>query len=206
MCSHASSALAIPPTPTIAVLGVMSDVAGHVTQFFKNPGDAIAIVRTGRPSLAASEYAAILGIDGGSLSAIDLAREAALIEGLVEGCEQGLIRSAHDIAEGGLAVALAEACFNPRAILGAEVELGRAGNADAVDFFGEGASTVVLSMADEDIARVEKLFAGRDIEFAVIGRVTSEPRLKIGNVIDEDVSELMRIYENAIPRRLAGGD
>ncbi len=67
------------------------------------------------------------GIDGGSLGAIDLAREAALVEGLVEGAEQGLIRSAHDIAEGGLAVALAEACFNPRAILGAEVELGRAG-------------------------------------------------------------------------------
>ncbi|HSY79325.1 MAG TPA: phosphoribosylformylglycinamidine synthase subunit PurL, partial [Verrucomicrobiae bacterium] len=44
---------AIPPTPTIAVLGVMIDVANHVTQFFKNPGDAIAIVRTGRPSLAA---------------------------------------------------------------------------------------------------------------------------------------------------------
>jgi selenophosphate synthetase-related protein len=63
-----------------------------------------------------------------------------------------------------------------------------------------------MSMADEDIARVEQLFAGREIEFAVIGRVTSAPRLKIGNVIDEDVSELMRIYENAIPRRLAGGD
>lgn len=197
---------AIPPTPTIAVLGVMPDVAKHVTQFFKNPGDAIAIVRTARPSLAASEYASIFGIDGGSLNSIDLGREAAMVEGLVAGAERGLIRSAHDIAEGGLAVALAEACFNPRAILGAEVELGRAGNADAVDFFGEGASTVVLSMADENIARVEQLFAARDIEFAVVGRVTNEARLKIGNAIDEDVSELMRIYENAIPRRLAGGD
>jgi selenophosphate synthetase-related protein len=91
-------------------------------------------------------------------------------------------------------------------ILGAEVELGHAGNADAVDFFGEGASTVVLSMAKENVAALEQLFAGREIDFAVIGRVTSEHRLKIVNVIDEDVSELMRIYENAIPRRLAGGD
>ena len=90
---------------------------------------------------------AIFGIDGGQLGAIDLKREAALVDGLVEGAEQGLIRSAHDIAEGGLAVALAEACFNPRAILGAEVELGRAGSACAVDFFGEGASTVILSIA-----------------------------------------------------------
>ena len=195
---------AIPPTPTIAVLGVMIDVASHVTQHFKNPGDAIALVRTGKPSLAASEYSALFGIDGGQLGAIDLAREAALVEGLVEGSEQGLIRSAHDIAEGGLAVALAEACFNPRAILGAEVELGRAGNA-AVDFFGEGASTVVLSIAPGDVARVEKLFAGRGLEFAVVGKVIAEPRLKLGS-LDEDVSELQRIYEDAIPRRLRGDD
>jgi phosphoribosylformylglycinamidine synthase len=195
----------IPPTPTIAVLGVMIDVAKHVTQHFKNPGDAIALVRTARPSLAASEYSAIYGIDGGSLIAIDLTREAALVGSLVEGAEQGLIRSAHDIAEGGLAVAMAEACFNPRAILGAEVELGRAG-IDAVNFFGEGASTVILSIAPGDVARVEKLFAGRGLEFEVIGKVTADPRLKIGTVIDESVSELQRIYEDAIPRRLRGGD
>ncbi len=197
---------AIPPTPTIAVLGVMLDVSRHVTQFFKNPGDSIALVRTARPSIAASEYAAMFGTGGGTLESINLTREAALVDGLVAGAEAGLIRSAHDIAEGGLAVAMAEACFNPRAILGAEVELGHAGNADAVDFFGEGASTVILSIAPGDAARVEQLFAPRGLEFAVIGRVTSEPRLKIGKAIDEDVSELMRIYENAIPRRLAGGD
>ncbi len=196
----------IPPTPTIAVLGVMTDVARHVTQFFKSPGDGIAIVRTARPSLAASEYAAFFGIDGGQLGAIDLTREAALVEGLVEGAEQGLIRSAHDIAEGGLAVALTEACFNPRAILGAEVELGRAGNADAVDFFGEGASTVILSVAPGDLPRVESLFAGRGLEFAVVGRVLADPRLKIGGSLDEEVAELQRIYEDAIPRRLRGGD
>ncbi|MGA6971624.1 MAG: phosphoribosylformylglycinamidine synthase subunit PurL, partial [Candidatus Binatus sp.] len=64
---------AIPPTPTIAVLGVMTDVARHVTQHFKHAGDAIALVRTSAPSLAASEYSAIFGLDGGSLVAIDLA-------------------------------------------------------------------------------------------------------------------------------------
>ncbi|MGA8642744.1 AIR synthase-related protein, partial [Candidatus Binatus sp.] len=142
----------------------------------------------------------------GQLGAIDLAREAALVEGLVEGAEQGLIRSAHDIAEGGLAVSMAEACFNPRAILGAEVELGRAGSADADDFFGEGASTVILSIAPADVTIVEKLFVGRGLEFAVIGKVIANPRLKIGEAIDEDVSALQRIYENAIPRRLRGGD
>ncbi|HYK66128.1 MAG TPA: AIR synthase related protein, partial [Patescibacteria group bacterium] len=196
----------IPPTPTIAVLGVMSDVAKHVTQHFKNAGDSIAVVRTSRPSLAASEYSALFGGDGSRLSAIDLAREAALVEGLVDGAELGLIKSAHDIAEGGLAVAMAESCFSPRAILGAEVELGRAGNATAVDFFGEGASTVILSFAPGDAARVEKLFAGRGLEFEIVGRVTADPRLEIGAAIDEDVAELQRIYEDAIPGRLGSSD
>jgi selenophosphate synthetase-related protein len=106
-------------------------------------------------------------------------------------------------------VALAEACFNPRAILGAEVELGRAGNADAVDFFGEGASTVILSVAADQVDRASSLFARRGLEFAIIGRVIAEPRLRIGAAdgLDEDLAELRRIYEDAIPRRLsAAGD
>ncbi len=59
----------------------------------------------------------------GALEAIDLTRERKLIEGLVECADRGLINSAHDVAGGGYAVALAEACFNPDGILGAEVEL-----------------------------------------------------------------------------------
>ena len=116
---------AIPPTPTIAVLGVMIDVAQHVTQHFKT--------RRRRDSDCAHRQA-VAGGDASTrrsygdrrrqLSPIDLARESALIEGLVEGAEQGLIRSAHDVAEGGLAVAMAEACFNPEAILGAKLILG----------------------------------------------------------------------------------
>jgi len=65
---------------------------------------------------------------------------------------------------------------------------------------------VILSIAPGDVARVEKLFAGRGLEFAVVGKVIADPRLKIGNAIDDDVSELQRIYEDAIPRRLRGGD
>ena len=65
---------------------------------------------------------------------------------------------------------------------------------------------MVLSIAPGDVARVEKLFAGRGLEFAVVGKVIADPRLKLGSAIDEDVSELQRIYEDAIPRRLRGDD
>ena len=198
--------LAIPPTPTIAVLGVFADVSKHVAHHFKNPGDTILIVRTAKPSFAASEYAAAFGIDGATLSPVDLAREQALIEGLVAGAELGLIRSAHDVADGGLAVAIAEACFSSRRILGAEIDAERAGLTDAAELFGEGPSTVVLSVARDDVARIEQLFSGSGLEVMQIGRVIAEPRLKLAPVIDEDVRELMRIYDDAIPRRLAAGD
>ena len=103
----------------------------------------------------------------GSLAALDLERERALIEGLVAAADRGLIRSAHDVAEGGLAVTLAECCFNPDGVLGAEIDgMPERGGAEV---FGEGASTVVLSAASDEVEKIRRLFDG--IEFTVIGRV-----------------------------------
>ncbi len=191
---------AIPPTPTIAMLGVLEDAGRRVTQFFKRPGDAIILLRTAAAALAASEYAALFGGGAGALAALDLKRERALIEGLVAAADLGLIGSAHDVAEGGLAVALAECCFNPDGVLGAEID-GMPGGSGAEVFFGEGASAVVLSAAAGELEKLRGLFGG--IEFSVIGRVAGEPRLRVAKVIDEDVRELMQIHEQAIVRRLA---
>jgi len=191
---------AIPPTPTIAMLGVVEDAGRRVTQFFKREGDAIILLRTAPAALAASEYAALFGTSGGSLAPLDLKRERALIEGLVAAADRGLIRSTHDVAEGGLAVTLAECCFNPDGVLGAEID-GMTQWDEAEVFFGEGASTVVLSAAANEVEKLRELFDG--IEFSVIGRVTSEPRLSVEKSIDEDVRELRQIHEQAIARRLA---
>jgi phosphoribosylformylglycinamidine synthase len=189
---------AIPPTPTIAIVGVFDDVARHLKQYFRSPGDAILMVRTAPPSLAASEYAELFAITATSLAAIDLKRERGLVEGLVECAERGLLGSAHDIAEGGLAVALAEACFNPEGACGAEVELPQGLGAE--ELFGEGASTVIISAPVENIEVISQLF--RPLEVRQIGRVSANPRLKVGTLIDEDVRALMRLYEEALPGRL----
>src|SRR5262249_55614522 len=75
---------AIPPTPTIAIVGVLDDVTHRVTQFFQRAGDKIVLVRTSRLSLAASEYEALFGPFGEpELAPIHLAKEKALIEALV---------------------------------------------------------------------------------------------------------------------------
>ena len=194
---------AIPPTPTIAVVGTFDHVALHLKQYFKSPGDAVLLVRTAAPSLAASEYAALFGVADQKLAPIDLTRERKLTDGLVECAERRLIRSAHDVSEGGLAVALAESCFNPGGMLGVEVEIGGSGHGAEV-LFGEGSSTVVISAPVENIEVLHQVFA--PLETVAIGRVTMTPRLKIGAAIDEDVAALRDLYEGALPGRLGRHD
>jgi phosphoribosylformylglycinamidine synthase subunit PurL len=190
---------AIPPTPTIAVVGTFDDVELHLKQYFKSPGDAVLIVRSARPSLAASEYAALFGASQRKLVPIDLSRERKVIDGLVECADRRLIRSAHDVSEGGLAVALAESCFNPGGLLGVEVDLGDSSHVAEV-LFGEGPSTLVVSAPKENIEVLHQVFA--PLEVAAIGRVTMGLRFKIGAVIDEDVAALQTLYEEALPGRL----
>jgi len=197
---------AIPPTPTIAMLGLVTDIAHRVGSHFRRAGDEILIVRTAAPSLAASEYAAMYGDAGEGLAPIDLERENALLEALVAVAERGLISSCHDVAEGGLAVAIAEACFDPEARLGAEVDLRILGRADAVELFGEGASTVVISAAPSDCAELMRSFTDRGLNAYRAGRVLSEPRLALAPVVDENVTELYELYEGALPRRLQSHD
>jgi phosphoribosylformylglycinamidine synthase II len=194
---------AIPPTPTIAMIGVLEDVSRRVTQFFKHAGDRILLVQTSRPSLAASEYEAQFGpFNGTRLEPIDLNREKALVEALVAAAAQGLINSAHDVSEGGLAAALTEACCNSKLVFGAEVDHDCGELGSAAFLFGEGASSVILSASEQDVDRVRDIFAGYGLECLVIGTVTTQPRLRIGSVIDEDTTELLRIYEQALPKRL----
>jgi len=196
---------AIPPTPAIAIVGVMADVSQYLKQYFRSDGDLIVMVRTNPPVLPASEYAALFGMPNGELPAIDLGRERRLVDGLVECAERGLIRSAHDVSEGGLAVALAEACFNPDGPLGAEVSFDRDSDSGAGNLFGEGPSTVIVSASAENIEVVHEIFSS--LECRVIGRVAMRPRVRIAAptgqiVIDEDVADLRRLYEEALPGRL----
>jgi phosphoribosylformylglycinamidine synthase subunit PurL len=192
---------AIPPTPTIAVVGTLDDVSKRVTQHFKTPGDYILMVSTAKPSLAASEYEAMYGSSPEGLTPIDLARENALVEGLLGAIGEGLIRSAHDVAEGGLGVALAEACFNPDKLLGALID--GLSTSDAAELFGEGPSTIVISAHEKDVVRLDSIFQQNGIQCRTIGRVTENLRLSVGGAsIDDDVNELNRIYESALPGRL----
>ena len=101
------------------------------------------------------------------LSPIDLVSESRLIETLLGAIGMGLINSAHDVSEGGLGVALAEACFNPDKLLGAQID--GLSTSDAAELFGEGPSTIVISSGADDAEKVRRILNKLGFKAALSG-------------------------------------
>lgn len=192
----------IPPTPTIAMVGLLPNVRAFTTQWFKEEGDSIVLLGRTREELGASEYLAWLhGKVAGVPPWIDLALEKRVQSVCRQAIQDGLVRSAHDVSEGGLAVALAECCISgPGPALGAEVELPADGmRADAV-LFGESQSRIVLSLHRRHLARVRELAAAADVPCTHIGEVRGR-HLIVRPWIHVDAEELRRVWQEALPRR-----
>ena len=116
---------AILPTPIVGVAGLLEHAERRTTQWFKEPGDLVVLLGAPDASLGGSEYLALrTGRVAGPLARIDLERERAVQAACLAAIEAGCVRSAHDAAEGGLAVALAEGCITGPRRLGADVSLG----------------------------------------------------------------------------------
>src|SRR5687768_9005078 len=104
---------AIYPTPVIGVVGLLEDASRVLTRAFRGSGDAVVLLGEDRGELGGSEYLKIVhGLVRGDAPALDLAREAALIALVTGSAAAGLLRSAHDCSDGGIAVTLAECCFD----------------------------------------------------------------------------------------------
>ncbi len=146
---------AILPTPVLGVVGLIEDASKVVTRQFKQPGSVVVLLGTSRGELGGSEYLkATHGLVCGLVPALDLEAEKRLQALLVRLASNGLLLSAHDCAEGGLGVTLAECTFDTGG-LGVDVDLPRAsGEAPeswAVDatLFGESPTRVVLSTTSD---------------------------------------------------------
>jgi len=195
------------PTPVLGVVGLIEDASTVVRRLFQAEGDAVILLGEGKPELGGSEYLNTMhGLVRGVPPALDLAREAALQRVLVAGAARGLFRSAHDCAEGGVAVTVAECCFSGTP--GVDVDLppvaAEAGFGDIATLFGESASRAVVSVGAggerEALALAEK--AG--VPAALIGRVGGgRVRLSVGGrlVIDEALDAAERIWDGAIASR-----
>jgi phosphoribosylformylglycinamidine synthase len=186
-----------------------------VTQGFKREGHLVALVgTTAEGDLAASEYAATVqgrSVEqmietGARVPALDLARERAVERAVLLAAEEGLLQSAHDCSDGGLAVALAESCFSSlgRGSLGVSVELG-GGLPSAEELFGETPSRVLISFEEAQRTRLERIAAQAGAPLKVIGRTGgTRLRIKAGGRehVSQEVSELEALWRGSLGARL----
>src|SRR5437899_655464 len=209
-----SPAGVVDPTPTIAMVGLIDHENHITTQWFKNEGDAIILVGSVVPplrddpghrkpsqsnaagindpgySLGGSQYLKVChGLKIGPPPHVDLPHEIKIQSAVRDLIREGLVKSAHDCSEGGLAVALAECCFNPEKLFGAEIDLcsrlslgdatsasltheRRASQSEAATvLFNESQSRVIISVAWKDAGRTMSILRERDVPFQELGKV-----------------------------------
>lgn len=160
----------IYPTPTIVMVGVIDDVEKAVTSTFKLEGSNIFLLGENTDEIGGSEYLSIIhGIEKGTPPKIDLAKEKSLINLLVEAAEKSLMLSAHDTAEGGLAVALAEMCFGEKQ-MGVRINLEDDMRTDHL-LFAETQGRVIAEVGGLNSAAFEKLAEKHGIKCTQIGTV-----------------------------------
>jgi phosphoribosylformylglycinamidine synthase len=189
---------AIYPTPIIGVVGVLEDASRVVTRAFQGPGDAIVLLGEDLGELGGSEYLkSVHGLVRGDAPAFDPAREAALIAVVTGAAAAGLLRSAHDCSDGGIAVTLAESCFDTGGV-GARVTLQAAS-----ELFSETASRIVVSV---DASKEEALLARAAAAGLPARRIgtTGGSRLEISiegkHVVDLAVIEAEAVWSSALAR------
>jgi len=173
---------AIYPTPTIGMIGVINDIKRVCTQYFKKENETIILLGLSKEELGGSEYLkAIHGLVKGDAPQLDLRLEAAVQKTVQEAIKKGLVSSAHDCSEGGLAVALAECCVsNNGKIIGSLINnLDFIGRKDTI-LFGESQSRIIISCSKKSAGKIKDLAKNFAAPFRIIG-TTGGKNLKISN-------------------------
>jgi len=172
-----SPAGVVDPTPTVAMVGLIAEEAHITTQFFKNAGDVIVLVGAvggiadSDDKLGGSQFLKVChGLKKGRPPRLDIERELAVQNIVRELIQGGLVKSAHDCSEGGLAVTLAESCFNPSGRLGADIELPTSIPA----LFNESQSRIVISCVPGDAEKILSKLRLKNVAHRRLGVVTQE--------------------------------
>lgn len=191
---------AIYPTPVIGMVGLVHDIDHITTQGFKAEGDVIILVGETKAEMGGSELQYVLhGEAAGRPPEIDLAVEKKLLDAVLGAIQKGLVASAHDLSEGGIAVAVAESCISGR--LGAEVALTTDLRADHL-LFSESQSRILLSAKPEQAAALQAWLTEQGVVNTQIGNVkgsslTISVNGKAG--IQAPVQQLEKVWKDAIP-------
>ena len=208
--------VSIQPTPVLGVVGIIEDAERALTRVFRRQGAAIVLLGETGVDLGGTEYLHVMhGMVRGKPPTLDLSAERSLQRLLASSAADGLLESAHDCAEGGVAVTLSECCFDSGGI-GAEVSLPQALGAGlddredimlAATLFGETASRVIASVPEENADEFFARARGAGVPARLIGR-TGGTRLRVAVdgdvVIDQAVSEIEATWANGLTQYFRG--
>src|SRR6266487_444051 len=228
----------VDPTPTIAMVGLIDDEKHITTQRFKNEGAVIILVGVeparpraaahrdegvAAPSLGGSRYLKVChGLKIGPPPHVDLAHEIKVQNAVRDLIREDLVQSAHDCSEGGLAIALAESCFNPDRLFGAAIDCSRRPMGDvkhaeetnptdashseaATVLFNESHSRILISVTPENLDKAIAMLRERDVPFQQLGKVGGDElqirineqtfRWRIAEIYDEWWNAIRRAVE-----------
>jgi phosphoribosylformylglycinamidine synthase len=195
----------IPPTPTIAMVGLLK-TQQPITPWFKSEGDVIVLLGRTREEVSGSEYAAVIhGNTQGMPPWVDLEAERRLHQVVLESATRDLLRSAHDLSEGGLAIALTECCLlAPEGLpaLGARIRIDESMRADAF-LFGESQARMLVSVRRENVPAVRELANEAGVSVAVLGDVGGS-MLEFDGLASVSVAELRSIWDTALEKLVNG--
>ncbi len=202
---------AVDPTPTVGMVGLLPDVTTRVPSGFQRSGDLVAVLGQTTGHLGASMYWWVVrGFLGGPPPRCDLAAERRLQRFLAAAAAARLLSSAHDCADGGLAVAVAEACVGEpygHGTVGAGLhfELPAGASSEGI-LFGEDGARAIISFRPETVESVRRLADEHAVPIAVAGNVgppDGELRITVGSeTMSWSTGDLRRTYFDAIPRRM----
>ncbi len=193
---------AIYPTPIIGMTGLVKSLSHVTTMEFKDADDFIILIGETKEELGASEYLDVIhNLVSGDVPALDLEIERKTQDYILDIIRKGLVKSAHDLGDGGLAVALAESCI--AGTLGANISLDLDIRADAL-LFGESQTRFMLSADQAASDRIVELAADQGLEAAVLGRVTKAQKIVINNadekLIDIDVEVCQQAFTSGFDK------
>jgi len=198
---------AIPPTPTVGMVGLLEDVSRRVGVAFRAEGDVVALLGEARDELGASEYLrTVHGREEGPCPEVDLEAERRLVDLLVRLAEQGLVASAHDVSDGGLAVALAECAM--KGGRGAEISLPETIRPSAL-LFGETTGRAVITFAAANESSIRKAAAAEQVPFRAVGNVCGSVlsvRVSGRLLVEEKVDSLAKIWRTSFESAIAAAD
>src|SRR5213593_703746 len=187
-----SPAGVVDPTPAIGMVGLIDDEKHVTTQWFKEAGDVIILVGQIGNELGGSSYLKVChGLKIGPPPRVDLADEIKVQNTVRYLIREGLVKSAHDCSEGGLAVAVAECCFHPEKLFGAEIDCSRRPAGDATSaqetpqrsashrdaatvLFNESQSRIIVSVAPADLDKTISILRESAVSFEQLGKVSAE--------------------------------